>query len=868
MSSLLPSRRRGINPRQTALVAAGIVVLAMVAGPLMIASASTWASAILTTLVFVAAAVALAGDPREARTLVRSRAFVAVVLLGGVALVQVLPLPCSWVGALSPVAARAHEATSLLLTEKSNTCTISMAAGSSDRRLLEHSAWICAAVVVVALQRRKLEGRLVDGVLVAIAVTLAVTILHVAFDAHSVFGVYVPSDAVPRFMGPILNDNHLGAFLGAGVPLLLGRAADRRESTRRWAWSVAAAVLALTAFATLSRSSVLGVAVGVALFFSAYMKQRRKLPPMPLVAPFAALGLLCLTALLIPAVRAAVRVAVSNGALQKLDVIGRGTAFAFGAPWIGNGRGAFGDAFAAFFGTTTRFQFAENFWVQWSSDFGVVVATVLCVALVGALGRAVFSQARSLSGPSAAAAALGWLAHDLFDFSLEMAGLGLAFVVLVLVAVARDSTKVESKRARTPRNSQEQSRSRPGFLSQGFVASFFGKARARGLGALAVLVIAASSFGGAAAMNREDWRIEQSLSERLARPIPSGAAFEKQRAELAAMARLYPRNPAVALYLGSYARRSKHLGEGLRWLTRAMVLAPGWASPHAEAAATLLELRRVQQAWFEVGEAARRELGVVRPILCRLLTLPSAKEHVFEQLPQGREMAYLEMASACAPAPLAALLDEAIIVREPHHTAARQRQIRRLHAAGDRASAIEAARKAVAATPRDGTLVRVLCDQLIQARQCEEALGVLDKAAAGGFDGPPFLQLRARAAAACGKDKEMRGALQKLQEQAGVDSARSVEILLLTGQLETSVGSFGRAHHAFVAASRLELSERALIGAANAATSLGNRVAALSALRDLVRLAPDNVAYKNRLHALESELFYAHPHQMEQGETR
>src|SRR5262249_25228215 len=66
----------------------------------------------------------------------------------------------------------------------------------------------------------------------------------------------------------------------------------------------------------------------------------------------------------------------------------------------------------------------------------------------------------------------------------------------------------------------------------------------------------------------------------------------------------HPSEPVFPLMLG-YALVAEDDPNALRWLNRAMALAPGWWEPHQLTARWLVRHGAVEQAWLEVREARR-----------------------------------------------------------------------------------------------------------------------------------------------------------------------------------------------------------------------------------------------------------------------
>jgi hypothetical protein len=125
--------------------------------------------------------------------------------------------------------------------------------------------------------------------------------------------------------------------------------------------------------------------------------------------------------------------------LGKLELAAHGFRLLDGSAWwLGIGRGAFSSAFVPHQGTLDRYTHPENLLVQWTTEWGVLIAGLLLLALTPALWK----RFRTAEEPIIAAVCVAIFAlslQNLVDFSLEMAG-----VVAVVAALLGALLPVQS----------------------------------------------------------------------------------------------------------------------------------------------------------------------------------------------------------------------------------------------------------------------------------------------------------------------------------------------------------------------------------------------------------------------------------------
>jgi hypothetical protein len=132
----------------------------------------------------------------------------------------------------------------------------------------------------------------------------------------------------------------------------------------------------------------------------------------------------------------------TNTDTSKLQIAVKGLELGLSRPSTGVGRGAFSSAFAQAYETTLRFAYPENIVAQWVSEWGLWVGGMLLLLLLSRLVR-IALRTTSETRIAAVAAILGYLVHEFFDFSAELAGPAVVAAALLgaLLASASDAQR-------------------------------------------------------------------------------------------------------------------------------------------------------------------------------------------------------------------------------------------------------------------------------------------------------------------------------------------------------------------------------------------------------------------------------------------
>lgn len=635
---------------------------------------------------------------------------------------------------------------------------------------------------------------------------------HEAAGVDAVFGLYVPRFSRPQLLTPVMNGNHLGGLAVLGTILAAGLAL-RSDGPGRRAWAAGSVFCGVVVAATLSRGAI-GSALFGLLLLGFWVFQDHGSRRAHMLMPAAVVGAAVAGTLAFAGLEPILRRFETQG-FDKLGVALLGFRLLEGpSAWLGVGRGAFSAMFVAEEGSNARYTHPENIVVQWTTEWGLLIALLLFVVLAVAL----FRRLRSANDPLVAASCIGIFAltlQNLVDFSLEMAG-------VAVVAAAVLGALLPAASAEAP-------------------------ARTRGVyAALAGLFVLTLVWLGPSVARGGT----QSTIDRLTRAMEADRENEFVRALRAGLA-AHPAEPTLTLLAGTYAGEREH-ADAPAWLAITMEQAPGWAAPHAVASQWLFERGLVDQALLEVREAETRHAASAHRELCAILVRFPALGRVERAAPPDElRVPYLDRAAGCArlPRELAAAIDDEILKAEPRHASATLREAKRLSREQRFDEAVALLEGALAESSGDTRLWVAIIGAELGAGRPEAAQATLERARALGLEGRPLGEAAARVAAALGDAEGMRATLTRLRGQARGNAAWVARSFILEGQLEASLGRIDAALDAYVAADRADPTGRALQYAAELARASERPTQARRFYRTLCTRAPDGPACRR-----ESEL--------------
>jgi tetratricopeptide (TPR) repeat protein len=626
---------------------------------------------------------------------------------------------------------------------------------------------------------------------------------HQAAGSDVLFGIYSPRFTSTRLLAPLMNSNHLAGFSLTGALIAAGLAAQEGGRPRRIAWVAASVFCATVTTWTLSRGAVAALVFGFVLL-ATWLVSAGRSDGRRAAIPAAVVGATVTGIVAFAGLEPILRRFEKQG-LDKLEVAAHGFRLLDGSAWwLGVGRGAFSSAFVTHEGSGDRYTHPENLLVQWTTEWGVLVAVVLLSVLMLALWK----RFRTAEEPLIAAVCVAIFAlslQNLVDFSLEMAGI-VVVVAALLGALLPARSKWPPQRTRR------------------LLLAFFG-----------VFVVVVATFAPRVLASDT-----QSIVDRLVREMQAddGENFE---ATLRRGLALHPSEPALALLAGTYAASKRH-PDTARWLSIVMAEAPGWGDPHAVAARWLFADGQTDQALLEIREAEQRHAGRGQKAICEILERFPRMEYIERAAPtEDRRIAYLNRTTGCPklPADLRAEIDRVILEGEPAHPWAVLREAQRLATQERSSDAIALLQQAIGSHADNARLWIALVGAHLRGGDPEQARLVLQEAMSGGLATQPLLEAQARVEAALGQTDAMRATLTRLRGQARGAPHLIASSFILEGSLEASLGNVDEALAAYATADLVKPESPALQYAAALALRSGRSTHARRTYRTLCRREPD-----------------------------
>jgi hypothetical protein len=556
----------------------------------------------------------------------------------GLALV---PLPPTLLSRLSPVVAATWQASDVALRAPLGRHPLSLDPPATAFTLA--TAIACALAFEAATRTIAARSRLyLGGMVVALVVLFDVVALTQGMlGFEKVYGIYAPKTvSFDGLLRPVLlNVNHAAAISAVAPALAVGLALEDTKGGMRWLWLIAAGFTGLATLLFLSRSGI-GVLALEVLAFVGYlaMRQRQTRARLTVVS----IGALAAVTLGLVAVYVGrerfVREATDHD-LSKLKIPFHALSLVRENWRFGVGPGAFASSFARWSGDLpqdTRFTHVESWPVQLLADFGVPFALVVIAVGAGVLLGTLRDALRRPSRLGAWIALVGLVVHDLVDFSLYFAGVGVVGATL-LALVSTDQLAAEPNAARV-RN-----------------------------GALLALLAALGLVGWHASAGHD---VTAELADVRQLLVSDGAAAASS-IELGM--RRHPAEPGFPLLL-SIARPS----ERARLLVHTQHLDPNSAAAHVELARHFVRIDRKPQAWAEYRAALRAYVQLAPAIVEEMVRAGAPLEELTATVDDGAlsEVLVAALSRAHRDADARAADDEAI-ERFPPALAARARSVDR-----------------------------------------------------------------------------------------------------------------------------------------------------------------------------------------------
>jgi hypothetical protein len=359
----------------------------------------------------------------------------ACAALAAFCAVQAAPMPTAWLASLSVNAFEVWSRALHAFREPGPAlAALSLDPGAS---VVEALKWTSYAFLLVAcrdVRSRFGSAWLVSLVFASGGVLAVVTLLHGALDLKTVYGFYAPTFSVERWSrGPLPNSNNLAGY--ANLALFCGLSLWQlpRSPLPRWVLAAGGVALLMATFLSGSRAGILALLLGLVVLglHASWMRRRSLAAPLGLAALAVTLTV---AAVAMVADERLYQTLFSTDAVRKLAVFKHSLAMVRDYPIFGVGRGAFESAFSPYYEPpdgdfATIYAHAENFPLQFVSEWGVAVGGVVLVAGALFFARAAWRRRRDASAVALTLGISVVLLQNLADLGLEIPGLVVALIV-------------------------------------------------------------------------------------------------------------------------------------------------------------------------------------------------------------------------------------------------------------------------------------------------------------------------------------------------------------------------------------------------------------------------------------------------------
>jgi len=358
-----------------------------------------------------------------------------LIALAAYSALQAMPLPFSVVRLLDANTADLWQSALQPFGEAIGAASISLDPGAS---MVEALKWLAYAAVFVAgaTVARSADLRWICALVFGASVLAAVVTLgHRLFDAEAFFGIYRPVFAAPKFAAaPLVNGNNLAGYLNLGAFCGIGLMVSRHAVLPPWLLGPGVAIVVGLSAVSGSRAGLASLVLGAVIVLVGLNVSRFDGRATPRAVKWLAAGSLAGGLLLfILGADGDVWNALFKEGAQKIALIGWTRSLVLHHAWFGVGRGAFETAFPAYRADQGHhiYQFAENFVMQWCSEWGIPVSGAALLGLGWLLRPARLGTSRSPLAFAAAVGVLTLLLQNLLDLGLEVAAISLPLFALL-----------------------------------------------------------------------------------------------------------------------------------------------------------------------------------------------------------------------------------------------------------------------------------------------------------------------------------------------------------------------------------------------------------------------------------------------------
>ncbi len=232
------------------------VTLCVVAGVLAAATALAWWNA----------------EPMEARPAATLLVVVGASLTGYTAF-QCLPLPIGWLAVLAPHNADVwSRALSPLHEAGPRWAPLTLDPTATRIEMLKGVVYLLAFVTALRIARRRDGTAFLSATVTMTGIVLATAaLLHPAFGAHKLFGLYEPGPGIAeRHLAPLMNPNNLAGYLNVALCLAFASTLSPQPAIPRPIAAAVALFLGATQLWVASRGGVVAMALGIVVVLAVH----------------------------------------------------------------------------------------------------------------------------------------------------------------------------------------------------------------------------------------------------------------------------------------------------------------------------------------------------------------------------------------------------------------------------------------------------------------------------------------------------------------------------------------------------------------------------------------------------------------------
>lgn len=561
----------------------------------------------------------------------------ALGIMVGMTVLQAVPLPHGVTRFLAPYNAEIWERVLSPLKEPGPAWhSISVAPAATRIEVLKGMFYGCVFLGGLRIAALEHGERFLLRVVVGSALLMAISALaHMAVGAERVFGVYRPRELYAYRVGrltPLLNTNHLAAYLNIGAIVGLWALIARRAIPRPLSAS-AVLVLAATSVWQASRGAAGTLALGVVLTLALTLYTRKRFGSARANAAVLAACTVTAAFMVSIALSDIVGQKLVNTDLTKVDVAKSSLRLVISSPWLGVGRGGFESVFSSVRAGTSYVTFThpEDILVQWVTEWGIPISLLSMGILAWALRpQLLLRAARPIVG--AWVAVLVSVLHDLADFHLEAPGVVALATVCVALVVSGRATLPETGRAGGPTPART----------------------------IAVAMIAGTAVAISSAWPVMSHSLAQDRRMLSAMSIDKGVTNEQFRADARAAMLRYPAEPFLPLMGAVRAQVTDDPGV-VPWIARAIERSPRFGRAHFVLARSL-GATRAAQARLEYRLAYEYDDGLREAVVREGVQLVVDASSALDLVPEGP--AGIPMLDALVAALASRLPSTAVILDE------------------------------------------------------------------------------------------------------------------------------------------------------------------------------------------------------------